>query len=158
MDDVSGRQEAPQQHEHSRKKRTALPKLSKPVIYALVSVIVLLVTFIAGVNYGENRQANHKTSESSDGRGRSNSLSSAAQSRWTSVGTVQEVSEKQIKVKDSRNETKEAAITKDTVIVDRKGTKLSAKEIKKDQRVIISGTKDEKDKNKLTATRIRIQQ
>lgn len=155
MEENSVRKDAPQ-HEQSKKKKFKFPKLSKPVIYTLVVLLLLGGTFVAGMNYGENKQKKHQTKSLADLS--KSSPSAALQNRWTSVGTVQEVSDSKIKVKDSRNETKEASITKDTIIVDRKGTKLTAKDIKKDQRVIVSGTKDEKDKNKLTATRIRIQQ
>lgn len=136
-----------------KKNRTVTLRVNRDVLMVLVAVVLIASAYFIGVNKGEN-----KTSKTAK-----NGLSSTAEknaatssNRWTSVGSVEEVSESNIKVKDSRNEVKDAKITKDTSIVDRKGTKLTAKDIKKDQRVIVSGTKD--DKNVLTATRIRIQQ
>lgn len=124
-------------------------RFNRTFFMVALAVIVLVVVFFLGSSYGANQEKGKSGSSS-----RTNS-SLINQNRWTAVGTVQEVSDSQIKVKDSRDQIKEASITKETKIVDRKGTDLSAKDIKKDQRVIISG---EKDGDKLTATRIRIQQ
>ena len=75
--------------------------------------------------------------------------------RWSAIGTVQEVSDKVIKVKNSKGDVQEAQITKDTIITDKTAKKTDIKAVAKDQKVIISGTKD--DKGKLTALRIRIE-
>ncbi len=150
-------EESPKAEKAHRRRRIVLPKVSKKagkrlLIVAIIG-LVLGGVYYAGIKKGESRSkaANSKLSSSTTKK-----ANDTASNRWTSVGTVLEVSADSIKVKDSRGETKQAKITKDTVVVDKKGTKLSAKDIKKDQRVIVSGTKDAK--NNLTTSRIRIQQ
>lgn len=106
------------------------------------AVLVLVVVFLLGSAYGSNKQK-HKVSSSLQ-----NTRSSQLANRWTALGTIVEVSDSQIKVKDSRNQEKTAAITKDTKIVNRQGDTLKPSDLKKDQRVITSG---EKDGDKLTA-------
>lgn len=139
----------------SKKNRTLTLKINRDVLIILIAIVLAVVTYFIGYHNGQESDKKGRAGSLSDmSRQNSESLSN----RWTSVGTVTEISDSKIKVKDSRGDTKEAAITKDTIIVDRKGTKLATKDIKKDQRVIVSGTKDTKDKNKLTTTRIRIQQ
>ena len=140
-----------------KRRRVRLPKISKKAGKRLLIVavigLVLGGVYYAGVKKGESRS---KAASSKLTSSTAKKANDTASNRWTSVGTVLEASADSIKVKDSRGETKQAKITKDTVVVDKKGTKLSAKDIKKDQRVIVSGTKD--TKNNLTATRIRLQQ
>lgn len=137
----------------TKKNKTVTLKVNRDVLAVIIAVVLIGAAYFIGFHNGqEDAKKNPSSSAASLSRQNGESVSN----RWTSVGTVQEVSDNSIKVVDSRKETKQAKITKDTTIVDRKGTKLTAKDIKKDQRVIISGTKD--DKNNLTATRIRIQQ
>lgn len=137
----------------TKKNRTVTLKVNRDVLVIVIALVLIIAAYFVGFQKGETKGKNDRSSSlSSSSRQNGESVSN----RWTSVGTVQEISDSSIKVVDSRKETKQAKITKDTTIVDRKGTKLTAKDIKKDQRVIISGTKD--DKNNLTATRIRIQQ
>lgn len=144
------------QSPHSKKNKTMTLKVNRKLFLVLLAVAVLLVTFFIGKSYGvsQQKEADKKNNPLTS---RTNGNSSVS-NRWTSVGTVIEVSDKSIKIKDSRDQEKTASITKETKIVNRKGESLSAKDLKKDQKVIVSGTKDEKDEKKLTATRIRLQQ
>ena len=135
----------------TRKSKNVTLIMNRRMFTILVVVLVLVVVFFLGSAYGSRK---------SDSKGNSSGASSnsdrpSTSNRWTSVGTVQEISDSKIKVKDSRDQEKEAAINKETKIVDRKGTVLKTSDIKKDQRVIVSG---EKDGDKLVATRIRLQQ
>lgn len=153
MEDVS----VPVKNESSKKpkkNRTVTLKINRDILVIIIAAVLVIAAYFVGVHNGREQAKKDRTSSLSNLE-RGNNPASAS-NRWTSVGTVQEASDNSIKVVDSRKETKQAKITKDTTIVDRKGTKLAAKDIKKDQRVIISGTKD--DKGNLTATRIRIQQ
>ena len=141
----------PEQQVGEKKKRASRSvtlKLNLNFFYVAIAIVVLVVVFFLG-------RASSDTDSKSTAKDSPLSASSRSQNRWTSVGNVEEVSDAKIKVKDSRDQVKEASITKDTKIVDRKGTNLKASDIKKAQRVIISG---EKDGEKLIATRIRIQQ
>ena len=149
-DIVSAPQDAPQK---PKKSKHITFVFNRNAFYIASAVIVLVVVFFLGSAYGSRNES--KTTKLTDPK---TAASRATQNRWTSIGTVQEVSDTKIKVKDSRDEVKEATINKETKIVDRKGTTLKPSDIKKDSRVIISGTKDEKDEKKLTATRIRLQQ
>lgn len=146
--------EAPAAAKSKKKNRTVTFRINRNVLFVGIAVIFVIGVYFLGVHQGQKKAKPSTQSPASLDRANA----AATSNRWTSVGTVQEVSDSSIKVKDSRDEVKQAAITKDTKIVNRKGEQLKASDIKKDQRVIISGTKDEKDKNKLTATRIRLQQ
>lgn len=137
----------------TKKKRIITLRVNRDLLTIGIAIVLIVVAYMVGVQNGEDKAKKNGKAGSSDITRQS---SASMSNRWTSVGMVQEVSDRAIKVKDSRNEVKDAKITKDTSIVDRKGAKLTTKDIKKDQRVIVSGTKD--DKNTLTATRIRIQQ
>ncbi len=134
-----------------KKFQTKLPKIGKKNAKILGIVLVLAVTFLLGNSYGMHRQKNSTKNKLSSANG--SALLSA--NRWTSVGKITEVSDSKIKIKDSRDQEKEAEINKDTKIVNRKGDTVTAGDLKKDQSVIISG---EKDGDKLKATRIRLQQ
>ncbi len=137
----------------TKKNRIITLRINRDILMVAVAVLLIVAAYFVGVNKGENKSKNTRK----DGLASLTSRTAESSSnRWTSVGSVQEVSETAVKVKDSRGKVKDAKITKDTAIVDRTGTKLTTKDIKKDQRVIVSGTKDAKDV--LTATRIRIQQ
>lgn len=116
----------------------------------VVIILAAVGIFLLGTWYGINHQ---KKAQKSALENRSSSA--ATSNRWTAVGTVTEVSSDKIKVKDSRGQDKEASITKETKIVNRKGEQKSVNDLKKDQKVIVSG---EKDGNNLTVTRIRIQE
>lgn len=137
----------------SKNKRMVTLRISREVLIIIIAAVLILAAYFVGVKNGKDSINKSRRENSSDLAKRD---SSASSNRWTAVGNVQEISDTNIKVKDSRDEVKDAKITKDTTIVDRKGTKLAAKDLKKDQRVIVSGTKD--DKGALTATRIRLQQ
>lgn len=139
-------------HTKPKKSRTVTMKVNRDVLTIGIALLLVVAAYFVGYHNGQNHPSNKNSLTTSDSV-RQNA--SAASNRWTSVGIVTEVTESSIKVKDSRGQIKDAKITKDTTIVDRKGTKLTTKEIKKDTRVIISGTKDG---NTLSATRIRIQQ
>lgn len=121
---------------------------NRKFLMILAAVVVLAGTFYAGSVYGASQ-------EKKDSKSASSADATTRSSRWTTVGTVVEVTDKKIKVKDSRDQEKEATVSDDTQITDRKGNKLTIGDIKKDQRVIVSG---EKDGNNLKATRIRLQQ
>lgn len=152
MKQINVRKESlqPQPQPQKKKGRAITIRLSLRVAIVCGIILLLLASFVSGTIYGEHRQKQAKYTNP-----RSHNASNVSSNRWASVGTILEVSDSEIKVKDSRNQEKVAKITKDTKIVDRKGTNLTTKELKKDQRVIVSG---EKDGNKLTATRIRLQQ
>lgn len=152
---MSDHKEHSEESHHSRKKTKAVTiKLNRKTFTVAAGVVVLVGVFILGTVYGMNRQekADNKKNPFS-----SRTTPATNSNRWTSVGTITEVSDSKIKVKDSRDQEKEATITKDTQIVNRKGDKLAAKDLKKDQKVIVSGEKDAKDDKKLTVTRIRLQ-
>ena len=153
MTDTQSVDSSTDQTKKSKRKRIVTLRINRDLLMVIIAAVLILVAYLVGVQNGEDKSKKSAKAGLSD---ISRQSSEALSNRWTSVGTVQEVSDATIKVKDSRGETKDAKITKDTNIVDRKGTKLAAKDIKKNQRVIVSGTKD--DKNNLTATRIRIQQ
>lgn len=147
MDELEGsKQELPKKTERSK-----TITLNRNLFFVCLAVLVLILVFFLGSAYGGNKQQdNTNRRESSD-----SARSASSSSRWTSVGTVLEISDSKIKVVDSRKQEKTAEITKDTKIVNRKGETVKTSDIKKDQRVIISG---EKDGDKLNATRIRLQQ
>lgn len=132
----------------AKKSKNVTFVFNRKAFYAVSAAVVLVVVFFLGSAYGSKKE--DKASNAS-----TSARSSSASNRWTSVGTVQEISDSKVKVKDSRNQEKEAEINKEAKIVDRKGATLKAADIKKDSRVIVSG---EKDSNKLIATRIRLQQ
>lgn len=131
-----------------KKSRNIHLKVNRKTATIIGSVAIVVVVFLLGAMYGTHQQ---KEADKRSGSGR---LAAAAQDRWTAVGTITEVSESKIKVKDVRGEEKEADVTSDTTIVDSKSQKIAAKDLKKDQKVIVTGTKDGK---KLKATRIRVQ-
>lgn len=137
----------------SKKRRIKLPKLSKiPKTVRIIILVIFLVifSFIAGCKYGSSKEK----SKIEKTKSTTKTSNSAVSNRWTAVGLITEISDTQIKVVDSRKKEYVAEINKDTSILDRKGTKLSKSDLKKDLKVIITG---EKDKDKLKATRIRIQ-
>ncbi len=120
----------------------------------VVSIIVsLLAAFWLGTLYGSHKNKSSSTFDTLREKAKTTS-----NTRWNGVGTVTEVSNSTITIKESVGGTRMAAITKSTEILDRKNKKISIDQIKKDQRVIVSANKDAKDANKLTATRIRVLQ
>ncbi len=142
----------------SRKQKfgSILKKAFKSKItYVIIAILLIIGAYFLGSHQGAQKQkkADEKAHPSAVNASGSNP---ASQNRWTSVGTVQDISATSITVKDSRGETKQAKIESNTAVVDSKAAKTNVQAIKKDQKVIISGTKD--DKGNLTATRIRIQQ
>lgn len=151
MEDVRAPQKKDEAASKSKKNRTLTLRVNRDVFMIGVAVVLILVAYFYGVHNGRDQINKDQKAGMSD----LNRTAVATSARWTSVGTVQEVSNSSIKIVDTRKETKQVKIAKDTVVVGRTGEKISAKEIKKGQRVIVSGTTD--DKNNLTATRIRIQ-
>ncbi|RTK95082.1 hypothetical protein EKI60_01350 [Candidatus Saccharibacteria bacterium] len=147
MDDITVRDsnDAPKK---SKRSKNVTFVFNRKAFYVASAIVVLVVVFFLGSAYGSKKDGKASNAGSSP-------RSSSSSNRWTSVGTVQEISDAKVKVKDSRGQEKEAEINKETKIVDRKGTALKPADIKKDSRVIVSG---EKDGDKLTATRIRLQQ
>lgn len=129
-------------------KRMITIKMSARTLSILLVVLAIIISFFIGKNYGEKH-----ASPSSKLSNAARNATGANSNRWTAVGNITEVSETHIKVKDSRGETKEGDIAKDVSITDRTGKKLTPKDLKKDMRVIVSGTKDG---NKQTVTRIRV--
>lgn len=137
-------------------------RISKKNIVRFIGVVIVVALFAgvyyAGDQHGAKRQKayddKHRSPASVLSRG--NPGASPVNNRWSAIGTIQEFNDKSIKVKNSRGEIQEAVINKDTSITDKTAKKVDTKSLKKDARVIVSGTKD--DKGKLTATRIRLQQ
>ncbi len=136
-----------------RKLKNPLSRKATLILSIVVGVAALLgAVYYLGFTNGENKQkaVAKKTLISP-------SASNASTSRrWSAIGSVTDISEKQIKIKDSRGQEQTAVINKDTVITGADGKKTDFTAIKKDSRVIGTGTKNEKG-NTLTATRIRIQ-
>lgn len=138
-----------------KKNKTLTIKVNRTSAIILGVVVLVVAALFIGKAWGADRQ---KKADAKSNPFSSRTANTPISNRWTSVGTITTVSDSSITVKDSRGQEKVAAITKDTKIVNRKNEDLKPSDLKKDQRIIISGTKDEKDKNKLSATRIRLQQ
>lgn len=118
------------------------------IILGLIVVAILLGVYKLGVNNGKDQKANQSPAS------RLQSAANSASKRWSQIGTVTEVTDSKIKIKDSKGE-EEALVNGETVVTGSDGKKADIKAVKKDQRVVATGTKD--DKGVQTATRIRIQ-
>lgn len=143
----------------ARKKRRMNIKLSKRTIKVLVGLIVvvglLAGVYYAGDHHGASRQKAYDAKHPLSALRPNGVATTPITNRWTAIGTVTEVTDKLVKIKDAKGIVQEAIIDKDTAFTDKTGKKVDIKSVKKDVRVIASGTKD--DKGKQTATRIRIQ-
>ena len=76
--------------------------------------------------------------------------------RWSAIATITAVDAKKISFKDSAGKDQTSNFTKETLVMGSDGKKTDIKALKKDQKIIISGDKDQKGENR-TVTRIRIQ-
>lgn len=156
MDDVKVvHKETPEAPKPTKKSRKLKVKFNKTGALAIGVVVLVVAALFVGKSWGTSSQkkANEKANPFAN-----RSTERAITNRFTSVGKVTAISDKSITVKDARDQEKTATVNGDTKIVDRKGKPVKVGDIAKDARVIMSGTKDEKDDKKLTATRIRLQQ
>jgi len=126
------------------------PRISKNILFITLAIVLLAVSFLIGMKYGVNKEKNVSNKATTN----NSAAKPLVSNRWNAIGIISEINESNIKVIDPRKKEYNAQITKDTMIVDRKGTKLTTKDLKKDQKVIISG---DKNGDKFRATRIRIQ-
>lgn len=143
-----------QTHTQNRHKKItltiSLDTVTKLIIAGLVGGLFLAV-YVAGARHGKEEQKAIQNASTT-----SSTPHSTLSNRWSAIGTVQEIRDNLITVRDSRGKEQQATINKDTTITDKTAKKVDIKTIKNDTKVIVSGTKD--NKGSLTATRIRLTQ
>lgn len=142
----------------SRIRRIRISRKNRVRIITTLALVTLLTgVFYAGDHHGAKRQKSYDDKhQRMTPAAKLNPLSaSAATNRWSAVGTIQELTDKSLKVKSYNGGTQEAMINKKTSIIDKAAKKVGPESLQKDSKIIISGTKD--DKGKLTATFIRLQ-
>jgi hypothetical protein len=135
--------------------------LRNPIVYKIITALTVIILAI-GIYYlgdqnGSKRQKKISESKQQVVSSSLPQISTVVSRRWSAVGAVEEVSDRSIKVINSKGDFIESFITKATVITGTDGKITELKAVKKGSRIIAIGTKDEKDQNILTATRIRIQ-
>jgi hypothetical protein len=129
------------------------------IVKLIIAGAIILVLFGVYTLGTKNGKENAKTSVSSSSAGNRDSMLNGSNSplrRWSAIATITEVSDKKLSFKDSAGKEQKASFTKETAFLGSDGKKTDVKALKKDQKVIISGEKDEKGENR-TVTRIRIQ-
>ena len=154
-DEVTVRTDTPKKNS---KKKIRRPKLaiSKKRIGQILIVVLVLASYAAVYYVGDRRGADRqKKADESKRSSFSRNGANTPGNRWTAIGTITDVSDKKIKIKNTKGEITEADIVSDTAITDKSGKKVDAKTLKKDQKVVASGVKEDKG-NK--AQRIRLQQ
>lgn len=139
---------------HSAKSFAKKP-IAKKLLIVLLVIACAYGIFYLGQQSGIAKQKELDKKLVSSSRDRSTDRPSATQNRKTFIGTVASISDKQIEVTPRTGDKAKVVITETTRITGSDGKKTDVKAIKKDQKVIVSTTKD-KD-GKYTATRIRIQ-
>ena len=149
---------------HAKKKKQAkkvtftitFGLVVKVIVFALIAALMFGI-YQTGYNNGKKQAKTISPTLPLDFRDRIQPGGGAMQSRrWSAIGTITDVNDKTIKIKDSRDKEESANFTKDTSVIGSDGKKTDVKALKKGQKIIISGEKDDKDQNR-TVTRIRIQ-
>ncbi len=126
------------------------------LIIAGAILLVLFGVYMLGTKNGKENAYTRVSSSNSGNRDAMSSGSSSPLRRWTAIATIIDVNDKKLSFKDSAGKEQTATFTKESVFLGSDGKKTDVKALKKDQKVIISGNKDEKGENR-TVTRIRIQ-
>lgn len=126
------------------------------VIIAAAVLLLLFGVYTLGMNNGKDDAK--KTGPSSNAGYRDSMMngSNSPLRRWSAIATITDVNDKKLSFKDSAGKEQTATFTKETVFLGSDGKKTDVKALKKDQKVIISGEKDEKGENRIV-TRIRLQ-
>ena len=155
MDDIKPVEKSAPKEKKAKKVTFTIPLgLATKMIIALLAVLLVFGIYKLGDRNGANREKTSKTNGSSFSS--ASTANRNASRRWSSIGTITDVNDKTIKVKDARGKEQTASFTKDTIVTSSDGKQTDAKALKKDQKVIVTGDKDEKGNN-LTVSRIRIQ-
>ncbi|MCX6727556.1 MAG: hypothetical protein NTX11_01960 [Candidatus Saccharibacteria bacterium] len=126
------------------------------LIIAAAILLVLFGVYTLGTNNGKK---NAKTTLPTPVAGYRDSMMNGSNTpirRWSAIATITAVDAKKISFKDSAGKDQTANFTKETLVMGSDGKKTDIKALKKDQKIIISGDKDQKGENR-TVTRIRIQ-
>ncbi len=133
-------------------------KLSRKTMICLgiasLTLLILIGIFYAGDRRGARRQKaldDKKKSTSTAADFKSNII----KDYWSIVGSVEDVSNKSIKVKNNKGLVEEAEVTSSTSITEKPSKKVEIGAVKKGARVVVTGTKT--DDGKITAKVIRIQ-
>lgn len=137
----------------SSKKRGLTVKLGEKSFVLLGIIIAVALVFGIGYKAGVSHQKKEVAAQRSKNLRSQSFLDTLP--RWTSIGTITNITENKLVLKDIRGDTKEAKLTKESRITDRMGKTLTRNDLKKDQKIIVSGERDKK--GNLTVTRIRVQ-
>lgn len=129
------------------------------IVKVMITAAVLLLLFgvyTLGMNNGKEDAKKIVPPSSAGYRESMMNGSNSPLRRWSAIATITEVNDKKLSFKDSTGKEQTASFTKETVFLGSDGKKTDVKALKKDQKVIISGDKDEKGENR-TVSRIRLQ-
>ena len=129
------------------------------IVKLVIVAAILLVLFGVYTLGSNNGKKNAKITLPTPGAGYRDSMMNGSNPpirRWSAIATITDVNDKKISFKDSQNKEQSATFTKESSVIGSDGKKTDFKALKKDQKIIISGDKDQKGENR-TVTRIRIQ-
>ncbi len=131
----------------------------KPVVKIPIIILVVIAAaygiFYLGQQSGAKNQKAEDAKTIASAKKNPTNPSSSLMNRKTFIGTVSSVNDKALEITPRTGDKVTIKITSDTKVTGSDAKKTDVKAIKKDQKVIVSTTKD-KD-GKYTATRIRIQ-
>ncbi len=125
------------------------------VLSALLFLAAVFFVYTLGYSNGVRSRTVDKNSKSSQPGNMESSLSGIITNNWSVVGTVQDISEKAIRVKNNKGIIQEAELTSDTQITLKSTKKTDLKNISKGKNVIVLGS--EADDGKVTAKMVRLQ-
>ena len=125
------------------------------VLSALLFLAAIFSVYTFGYSNGVRSRTVDKNSKPSQPANMEASLSGIITNNWSAVGTVQDISDKFIKVKNNKGVVQEAELTSDTQITLKSTKKTDLKNISKGKNVIVLGTQD--DDGKVTAKMVRLQ-
>lgn len=140
---------------HSAKSFAKKP-IAKKLLIVLLVVVCAYGIFYAGQQSGAKKQKAEDAKAVATSTKTSSSRSRTSMSRKTFIGTVASITDQVIEISPRTGDKTKVTINSETRITGSDGKKSDIQAIKKDQKVIVSTTKDKEGKS-YTATRIRIQ-